>query len=195
MLPSQVNINLAENTDVPDLGRREIIGSHSKRSRPKKCYIDNDDDNDVGVGDGDEALEKLINQPDSPSNLNINQNNYLSPRSSFSYIDDGDGNDSSRRGSQSQWSPHNDHKLSKNIVVVDDVPLCRLKPQSQVAPVFIDHENRQFLNPISYIGGPRLGSPVGVTQSPHHNDRNVKQPSNLKNRKSIDSITSVLSID
>lgn len=50
-------------------------------------------------------------------------------------------------------------------------------------PVFIDHENRQFLNPISYIGGPRLDN----------NGRLMNN--NRSNRNSIDSITSILSID
>lgn len=182
MLPSQVNLNLAENNDVPDLGR-------NKKARPRKYYFDSDDHNDDVDGD-DETPENLVKQPPH-NNSNNHSNSYLSPTSSFIFIDDENtDNDNSRCRKMS-----NSHKLSKNIVVVDDVPMCRLKPQSQIAPVFIDHENRQFLNPISYIGGPRLGTLVEVNSTnPTVATRNVSR-NNLENRKSIESITSVLSID
>lgn len=202
MLPSQVNhVNLAENNDVPDLGKRAL----GKKLRLKKHYTDDNDDGN------DEALEHLIKQPKQNSNHsppnNHNNKNYLSPRISFEYIDqEPDDVTSFFSGKSGQIAS------SKNIVVVDDVPLCRLKPQAQIAPVFINHENRQFLNPISYIGGPRIGRPLGVSIiSPiTNNDNNdvvnfIRDPSSsssnnvghnkLENRKSIESITSVLSID
>uniref|UniRef100_A0A336N177 CSON004276 protein n=1 Tax=Culicoides sonorensis TaxID=179676 RepID=A0A336N177_CULSO len=66
---------------------------------------------------------------------------------------------------------------------IGNVPLRRFQQvKSVMQPVFIDHENRQFLNPISYIGGPRL-------------DSNGRQQIDRTNRNSIDSITSILSID
>lgn len=66
--------------------------------------------------------------------------------------------------------------------VIANVPLRKFQQvKSVMQPVFIDHENRQFLNPISYIGGPRLDSSGRLM--------------NRSNRNSIDSITSILSID
>lgn len=78
-----------------------------------------------------------------------------------------------------------DDNLFNDTIIIANVPLRRFQhitPESQVSPVFIDHENRQFLNPISYLGGPRIGP----------NGRLVQ---NRQNRNSIDSITSILSID
>lgn len=204
MLPSQVNINLAENNDVPDLGRR---GKRKLKARHLTQNADGDDDND-----DDRALEKLLMQPDaaasgtSPNSPNSsNTNNYLSPTSSsfINYIDDdqeteiddedpaeADDSKSLLRNSNRENSTTTNNS---NIVIVDDVPLRQLQPQTQVAPVFIDHENRQFLNPISYIGGPRLGVPTTGASQPTHS--NSVRSNNVENRKSIDSITSILSID
>lgn len=98
---------------------------------------------------------------------------------------DDDVPDKARTISNNNNYNNENNEDNNGTIIIADVPLRRFQhitPESQVSPVFIDHENRQFLNPISYIGGPRI-SPNG------------RLVGNRQNRNSIDSITSILSID
>lgn len=133
-----------------------------------------------------------------PSNYYNHHQNYLSPILISSPINNCSVNDiNNDECSNSDSHSHNNKVLNSNVIVIDNVPMCNLKSQTQAAPVFIDHEKRQFLNPISYIGGPTLGLPtaIGADFPIIIRDSSEMKNRNTNNRKSIDSITSVLSID
>uniref|UniRef100_A0A336LE54 CSON009010 protein n=1 Tax=Culicoides sonorensis TaxID=179676 RepID=A0A336LE54_CULSO len=116
---------------------------------------DDDDDEESSESDASECDEIQLNPDDVPDSI-------------------------SRIAGPTPLSSSNNNNDTYHI---GNVPLRRFQQvKSVMQPVFIDHENRQFLNPISYIGGPRL-------------DSNGRQQIDRTNRNSIDSITSILSID
>lgn len=88
-------------------------------------------------------------------------------------------------------SSSDDEENNENFIMIDSVPLRRFEQvQPSSEPVFIDHENRQFLNPISYIGGPRID--IENNRIVSSNGSQIRQH---PNRRSAESITSYISID